>query len=213
MNDEELALKDSSLSVYLTEAVKQGLVHDAGRGWYSRLADRVALDPKPVARLVRAVEKAFPLLDFTVWSTAQVNPWMHHLLAQPVAFLHAPADTLESIGEALVELKWNVGINPPPSTAAKSVEPSEKTVVLRPTLSKQPIAEGRQAPIEKILVDLIVEAPLLSLMDSSEAQAVVRNVLDVHLANIAAIQRYADSRRVAFEAINQRHSIASSGVS
>jgi methylase of polypeptide subunit release factors len=213
LNDEELALKDSSLSVYLTEAVKQGLVHDAGRGWYSRLADRVALDSKPVAKLVRAVEKAFPLLDFTVWSTAQVNPWMHHLLAQPVAFLHAPADTLESIGEALVELKWNVAIDPPPSTAAKSVRPGEKTVVLRPTLSKQPSAEDRQAPIEKILVDLIVEAPLLALMDISEAQAVVRNVLDVHLANIASIQRYADSRHVIMEAISQRHSSASSGVS
>ena len=212
-NDEELALKDSSLSVYLTEAVKQGFVHDAGRGWYSRLGDRVVLDSKPVAKLVRAVEKAFPLLDFTVWSTAQVNPWMHHLLAQPVAFLHAPADTLASIGEALVDLKWNVAVDPPPSTAAQSIRPGEKTVVLRPALSKQPLAEGRQASIEKVLVDLIVEAPLLALMDSSEAQAVVRSVLEVHLLNVAALQRYADSRRVAIEAINQRHSSASSGVS
>lgn len=82
--------------------------------------------------------------------------------------------------------------------------------------SPQPPAEGRQAPIEKILVDLIVEAPLLALMDSSEAQAVVQDVLAVHLANIAALQRYADSRRVtisAIEAINQRHSDASGGVS
>jgi hypothetical protein len=97
VNDAEMSIKDEVLSVYLTQAVKQRLIHDAGRGWYSRLSEPVPLDPKPVAKLIRAVEKAFPLLDFTVWSTAQINPWMHHLLAKPVAFLHAPRETLESV--------------------------------------------------------------------------------------------------------------------
>jgi hypothetical protein len=124
--DAELAFKDSSLKVYLSEAVKQGLIHTAGRGWYSRLSESVKLDPKPVAKLIRAVEKAFPLLDFTVWSTAQINPWMHHLLAQPVAFLHAEADTLQSVGEKLRELGWEVAVNPAPSTGPKAVRPGEK---------------------------------------------------------------------------------------
>jgi len=39
-----LELKRSTLSVYLNQAVKQGLIHDAGRGWYSRLAEPVKLD-------------------------------------------------------------------------------------------------------------------------------------------------------------------------
>ncbi|MFA5263864.1 MAG: DUF6577 family protein, partial [Opitutaceae bacterium] len=92
-------IKESSLKVYLHEAVKQGLVHDAGRGWYSCLSETLMLDPKPVARLIRTVEKAFPLLEFTVWSTAQINPWMHHMLAQPIALLYADGDALESVGE------------------------------------------------------------------------------------------------------------------
>lgn len=196
INEEELAIKDSSLKVYLSEAVKQGHVHDAGRGWYSRLSERVSLDPKPVAKLIRAVEKAFPLLDFTVWSTAQINPWMHHLLAQPVAFLSAAEDTLESVAETLRAQGWEPVVNPPPSTGPKAVRPSEKTVVLRPTLTKQPPSQGRQDAIEKVLVDLVAEAPRLSLMDQSEAEGVVTAILSRNLVQTAEMQSYAKFRRL-----------------
>ncbi len=214
VREENLPLQEASLRVYLTEATKRGVIHDAGRGWYSRLSNPVALDPQPVARLIRVVEKAFPLLDFTVWSTAQINPWMHHLLAQPVTLLHAKAETLESISDSLRAQGWEVVVNPPPSTGAKSVRPGEKMVVLRPALSKEPPAEGRQAPIEKILVDLAAEAPLLALMDTSEAQAVAQSVIARHLVQISAMQRYADSRHIKLDALEeltnatQAHSVA-----
>lgn len=215
-NDAELAIKDSSFRVYLTEAVKQGLIHDAGRGWYSRLSESVVLDPSSVSRLIRAVEKAFPLLDFSVWSTAQINPWMHHLLAHPVAFLHAPADTLESVGDRLRAEGWEVAVNPPPSEGPRSIRPGERMVVLRPLLSKQPPSDSRQASIEKILVDLQVEASRLSLMDSSAAEGVMSSVLERYLVQIAALQTYADLRKLknpTIDAINDLRSADKSGVS
>lgn len=153
------------------------------------------LDAKPVAKLIRAVEKAFPLLDFAVWSTVQLNPWMHHLLAQPVHFLHAPADTLESVGEKLRALGWETAVNPPASTAPKLVRPGGKMLVLRPALGRQPAPAGRQAAIEHLLVDLIAETGPLALMDQSEAQAVVAAVLNRHLVQIAPMLRYAASRK------------------
>lgn len=201
INDAELGLKDEALNVYLHQAAKQGIIHDAGRGWYSRLSEPVKLDVQHVAKLVKAVEKAFPLLDFTVWSTAQINPWMHHLLAQPVSFLHAEADTLESIGEALRGLGWDVAVNPKPSVGPASVRPGPKMVVLRPSMSKQPPGEGRQAPVEKIIVDLIVESQRLALMDTSEAQGVAAAIVGAYLVQIPVIQRYAASRAVEVTAI------------
>ena len=209
VNDAELSLTDGSLKVYLSEAVAQGHLHDAGRGWYSRLSESVKLDPKPVAKLIRTLEKAFPLLDFSVWSTVQLNPWMHHLLAQPITFLNAPVDALESIGEKLHTEGWEVAVNPPASTASKVVRPGGKMVVLRPALGRQHAPHGRQAAIEHILVDLIAENTPLSLMDKSEAQAVVNAILDQYLVQIASLQRYASSRKnriAAIESINQWHS-------
>lgn len=200
----ELGLKisEGTLPVYLSEATASGLVHDAGRGWYSRFNQPVPLVSKPVTKLIRAVEKAFPLLDFSVWSTAQINPWMHHLLAQPVAFLYAPSDTLESIGDTLRAQDWEVAVDPAKKEGSNVVRPSEKMVVLRPTHSKQPAPLGRQAKIEQILVELQVETSRLALMDDSEAQGVVKGILSQYLVQVAELKTYADFRLVEIDALN-----------
>jgi hypothetical protein len=180
VNEAELEITDGSLKQYINKAVHRGILHDAGRDWYSRLSEPARIDSKQVAKLIRAVEKAFPLLDFSVWSTTQLNPWMHHLLAQPVHFLNAPKDALETIGDTLRDSGWEVAIDPPPSAARQVVRPGEKMVVLRPTLSRQPAAEKRQAPIEQMLVDLLSENPNCGLMDSSEARDAARKQ-SIHL--------------------------------
>jgi hypothetical protein len=211
-----LPITDGSLRVYLSEAVAKGLVHNAGRGWYSRLSERGILDPKPVAKLIRAIEKAFPLLDFAVWSTVQLNPWLHHLLARPLHFVSAPEDALPPVGDRLRGEGWEVAVNPPASVAAKSIQPGEKMVILRPTLSRQPKPEKRQASIEQILVDLIAETGPTSLMDAAEAQDVVTAIINRQLVQVASLQRYAATRKnhiEAISAINQRHSGHSSDVS
>ncbi len=197
INDAELGLKESSLKVYLSQAVQQGIIHDAGRGWYSRLSEPVKLDLSMCSKVVKAVEKAFPLLDFTVWSTAQINPWMHHLLAKPVAFLHVPRETLETVGDTLHNLGWDVAINPGKRDAPKAIRPGEKMVVLRPALNKQPPPQtDHQDGIEKVLVDLLVEAPRLGLMDASEAANAFKSVLSSHRVQIAVLQRFAEHREV-----------------
>lgn len=154
------------------------------------------LDIRPVAKLISSLEKALPLLDFSCWSTAQINPWMHHLLAQPVTFLYVPADTLDSVGETLAELGWKVAVDPDAPEATSLVRPGPRMVVLRPTRSKQPESESHQAPIEKILVDLVEESADTSLMDASEAQGVVKSVLERYLLPVASLQSYAERRGV-----------------
>lgn len=197
----KLGIADNSLKVYLNEALRTGIVHDAGRGWYSRLSEPVPLDSKPVAKLAGALEKALPLLDFTCWSTAQINPWMHHLLAQPVVFLYASGDALESVGETLTGLGWKVAVDPKATETSELVRPGPKMVVLRPARSKQPEGAGHQVPIEKILVDLVEEASDSSLMDGSEAQGVVESILGRYLLQVATLQSYAERRGVKLEAL------------
>lgn len=199
VNEAELDLKDSSLKSYLSRAVKEGVVYDAGRGWYSRLSTPVQLDPKPLRPLVRAIEKAFPLLDFTVWSTGQLNPWMHHLIAKPVAFVHAPKDALTSVAEKLEDLGWDVLDDPSAKEGMKALRPGERMVVLRPSLQRAPAAEGRQARMEQILADVVAEADRLPIMDVQEARGLLREVLDRHLLQVSEIQRYAESRKIEIE--------------
>jgi len=76
------------LREYLSAFMRGGVIHDAGRGWYSRIAEPCVLNNKPVARLSKEVARAFPLLDFTCWSTEQLRSYGHLLLTRFAAFIH-----------------------------------------------------------------------------------------------------------------------------
>ena len=156
---------------------------------------------KPVARLIRAVEKAFPLLDFSCWSTAQINAYTHHLLAHHTAFLYAEADTLESVADTLRDQGWDAFANPKQAEVSKHFRPGDRAVVLRPSISKQPPGDGHLAPVEKLLVDLAVEAPKLNLMDETEVQRVVTAILNQHIVQVSVLQSYAERRSVIFDVL------------
>ncbi len=189
-----IELADDTLREYLSEAMSKGVVSDAGRGWYSRHDQPVFLDHAPVAKLVRVVKKAFPLLDFCCWSTVQFNPFAHHLTGQPTLFLYAEGDTLDSVAVKLRELGWDAWADPKQKDVERFVHPGERTVILRPSISKQPEGESQAAPIEKALVDLRVEAGRLKLMDLSETQRVLDSVLRSGLIQLPVLIAYAARR-------------------
>ncbi|MEI7732197.1 MAG: DUF6577 family protein [Verrucomicrobiota bacterium] len=190
-----LAIKPGTLPVYLTEATAAGLIHDAGRGWYSRLSEPSPLDSKPTAKLIRAVEKKFPLLDFTVWSTEQIRAYSHHLLARFVTFVHTDRDAMPSVAEFLRNAGYDVHLNPR-SDAARQFMIREKTVVVRPKNNAQPHV-GRHVTIEGLLVELFVESRPLNLMDPHECYRIFANLAGQSRISMGALLNYARERRPA----------------
>ena len=193
-NDAELTLKDSTLKGYLVEAVAQGLLHDAGRGWYSRLAEPFVLNGKPVAVLLRTLEKAFPQLEFSCWSTEQVAPYGHHLLSKFVSFVHTERDAMESVGDRLRDAGWEVTVNPRGVAVRDFTIRGNRTVVIRPRTTTQPI-EAHQVTIEGLLVELFIEANALKLMDTGEYLQVLANLAGQRRIRLAALLDYARERR------------------
>ena len=196
---DEIELADRSLRKYLSKAMEAGIVSDAGRGWYSRHTNPVSLDPKPISKIIREVKKAFPLLDFCCWSTVQFNPFALHLIGQPTIFLYAESDALETVADTLKKSGWYAWANPGRVNAQRYVQPGEKTVILRPAISKQPESTDHVAPIEKALVDLSVESEKLQLLDSSEAQRIIDEVLGAGLLQVSVLLGYAELKREKFE--------------
>jgi hypothetical protein len=196
LSEIEVGIAPGSLLQYMSEAMAGGLVHDAGHGWYSRIEKPLILDGRPVARLIRAVASAFPKVDFACWSTAQINPFTRHLLGRHTAFLYADPDFLPSIADRLREAGWDVLADPNRKTAREQHRPGDKAVILRPALSKQPEGQDHQAPPEKVLVDLVVEADDANLMDADEARLVFASAAMAGRINISAADGYASRRRV-----------------
>ena len=203
LDELDIEVPDDTLRSYLSEAMQSGVIFDAGRGWYSRLVEPFVLDTKPLAPLLKQIKKDFPLLDISAWSTAQINPYAQHLLSTHTTLLYAEADALPSLAETLEDRGWKVYLNPTPSEAEQRFRPADKTVVLRPALSKQPEGEGGAAPIEKMLVDLLFEAGRLRLMDESEAQTVIANVAQAGRIPAAALLGYARRRGLEISYLNE----------
>ena len=195
----KIELADDTLREYMSEAMANGIVADAGRGWYSRHQQPVILDPKPVAKIIREVKKAFPLLDFCCWSTLQLNPFAQHLIAQPTILVYAGNDTLSTVAEVLKAAGWDAWANPGKADIERFVRPGEKTVVLRPSIVKQPESKDHVAPIEKVLIDLMSEASKLQLMDSTEAQRILDTALGSGLMQLTVMFGYAETKREIIE--------------
>src|SRR5690606_18188367 len=94
---ESLDLNPDLLRSYLSEAMKKGVVYDAGRGWYSALEEPAKLDLETTQPLKLALAKRFPFLPHYVWSTQQLNPWMHHLLGKFVSFVYVERNGVKDL--------------------------------------------------------------------------------------------------------------------
>jgi hypothetical protein len=203
--DADIDLADNTLREYMSEAMATGIVSDAGRGWYSRHEKPVSLDPKTVAKIIREVKKAFPLLDYCCWSTVQFNPFAQHQIAQPTILLYAESDALDSVADAMKAAGWDAWANPGKAEADRLIRLGEKTIILRPTKGDQPEAKDHVAPIEKALVDLLVEANRLQLLDAAEVQRIVDNALGAGLLQLTVLFGYAEDLKKKVESREITH--------
>lgn len=95
--------------------------------------------------------------------------------------------------------------NPGKSIAEQFVHPGDRTIVLRPAIVKQPEAKDHAAPIEKALVDLVIEAQKLKLLDTPEVQRIIDTALGAGLLQLAVLLAYADEKRETFDSQEVTH--------
>ena len=189
-----IKITDGTLRHYMSEAMANGVVHNAGKGWYSRIETPCELDPKPVARIIKQLLKEFPLLDFTCWSTQQVNPWMHHLLAKFITFVQVDRDGIQAVSDALRDAHYEVYTHPNAARAGE-VRPGDRAVVIRPLNATAP-TNGHFSPPEAVLVDLFAETKALSLMSPGEFTDMAQRMASSSRIGLGSLLLYAGKRKI-----------------
>ena len=184
LGDTPLSAKPALLREYLSEAMKKKVVHDAGREWYSSLETPAVLDPEATAPLRKSLAKRFPFLPHYVWSTRQVNPWMHHLLGKFVLFVNVESGGEDDVAAFLRNEGWSVIVNPTAKTA-KDFAPGERSVVIRGI--RRPFDPATEPRVETVLVDLMLENSRLRLMDETERQEMSCKLVTTHRVEIARL--------------------------
>lgn len=204
LEKEKIEITPSSLKSYVFELTKNKVIFNAGKGWYSILEKDFILNKNPVQKVIRRIKKEFPLLEFSCWSTEQLNPFTHHLLAKFITFVYTDMDYISNTADILEKGGFSVFQNPTKQEIEKSFKITEKTVILRPAISKQPDKGDSFSPIEKILVDFLIENEKIGIMESSEAEDVVKAALNSGKINISGLYSYANRRKLHIpETINQ----------
>lgn len=197
LDEKGLEIKDGTLRHYMSDAMAQGIVYDAGRGWYSFIKTAYRLDREPLEQLIPAIKKEFPFLEFACWSTRQVNRYMHHLLGKYVLYVQADRDAMSAVADFLKDAEYEVYLNPTKREVEKSfsVSPEEKTLVIRPLVTKSPV-DNHAAEIEKILVDLRMELKTVPLMSVGEFMEMARKTVSSERVNMAELMSYAKRRKI-----------------
>ena len=129
-----------------------------------------------------------------------IERYGHHLLASFVAFVHTERDSMETVVEALRKSGWTAYLHPTRLEAAKSFRQSDKTVVVRPAVSRAPV-DGKYATIEKILVDVCAEIASLQLLDAGEYQRLVANLAGRERISVATLAQYAKRRNLKLQEV------------
>lgn len=201
----------ATLKIYLSELMDGLFVFDAGKGWYTFVKEPFELDPAPTAPLVHLLESKFPLLDFACWSTEQIKTHVHQTLSKFASFVYVERHNLAVVFEALRDAGWNAFLDPSREEIEKVFALREKTVVVRPSIGRQPV-EGRLATIEKLLVDLYVERRDLPLMDVAEYRRMFANLARSRRIKVSGLLAYAERRKIEVSELfeHEEHTISTS---
>ena len=198
LGDSPLVSKPPLLREYLSEAMEKKVIHSAGRGWYSSLKVPAVLDAEATAPLRDLLTKRFPFLPHYVWSTRQLNPWMHHVLGKFVQFVQVESDGEDDVAAFLRNEGWSVIVNPTAKTA-RDFASGERSVVIRGTRRRfDPSTEPR---VETVLVDLMLENPRLRLMDEAERQKMSHKLVSTHRVEIASLLARLGKHRLDLEGL------------
>jgi hypothetical protein len=188
-------IKPLTINQYLYNMKKAGDLYDAGKGWYSSIPEAFHSSIKSLDKLDSMIHKQYPLLSFSLWSTEQLQPFAHHLMSQFTHFVFVEVDAISSISDYLREQGYQTYANPQKLEVEKYFHASPKTVVIRPSITREPV-EGHFAKVEKILIDLFIERDRLFLMDEAEYERVFRNLVLSNRINMARLLGYAERRKI-----------------
>jgi hypothetical protein len=185
----------ASLYTTLNRLIKSKILFDAGRTWYSTIATPFKPHYDPVKAIVRQVEKRFPQLQFSAWSTEQLQPFAHHLMSRFTTFLYTESDAILPVTEFLQEQGHTVYPNPKQTEVEKYVAPSARRIIIRQLVTEEPV-DGHFATIEKAIIDLYLEKDRLYLMDTAEFKRIFDNIIFAHRINMGRLLRYTQRRKI-----------------
>ena len=188
-------IPSTSLYSTLYRFVEAKSIFDAGRGWYSTIATPFTPQYNSIRDITTQIGNQFPQLQYSVWSTEQLQPFAHHLMSMFTIFIYTDTDAINPVTKYLQGQQYIVYPNPRQSDVEKYVTVSNRRIIVRPLVTEGPV-DGHYATIEKIIIDLFLEKDRLFLMDGAEYKRIFENLIFSNRINMGRMFRYGARRNI-----------------
>lgn len=195
------AVNDASLSAILSRMVSRGRLVKTGWGEYTLpggMKPRFLVRPRDEALGIgRALKERYPLVEFCVWDSFCVVPFMLHVPNVNITVVDVERDLESTLFDALKEMFPQYSVLPHPSKEEfYTYGDGKDSIVIHPLYTESPLESfaGLRVPMaEKVLVDIAVN-PEFDYLQGSEVFTIYENVFRNYRVSGSSLLRYAHRR-------------------
>jgi hypothetical protein len=189
-----------TFSEQLNRLLKSGQLVRIERGLY-KLPDDTRKDfsvvcSEEIIQINQQIKNQFPFVDYCLWSTSTLMPYMHHIPNLNLLFVDVEREVAESVFNLLnTDNNKRVFLMPSLTDFERYISTNE-AIIIRPLISESPLQllENINTPtIEKVLVDIVGDVEF-SFLQGSEVNYVYTTIFERHNVNKNKLLRYATRR-------------------
>jgi len=195
LSSKRLKYSDVSIKKYIKQLINENYIYSAGRGYYSNIKSEFKPDNKSLNPIVNLIKQKSPFLEFSIWSTEQIKFAFHHLQNRFYTFIYSESDSLEILRDRLIEANYSVYLNPTKNDLMKNPFTEQNSIILRNRINHK-LSKEQFASIEKILVDLYIEAEWIGITDREEYSRIFEYFIRNYRFNISLLLDYAERRKI-----------------
>jgi hypothetical protein len=138
----------------------------------------------------------FPLAEFLVWETVQLNEFVNHQIAHNVIFVETGSMLMESFFDKLSE-KYPATIFSPSIVVYQRYAECNSVIVERLSSRYPKNKEQRHGfSLEKLIADLFANKIIKALVNEDDYASAVENIFTKYQINETKLFNYARTRRV-----------------
>jgi hypothetical protein len=197
----DAAVNDASLSAILGRMVATGRLVKTGWGEYALpegTKPRFLVRPREEALVIgQALHERYPLVDFCIWDSFCVVPFMLHVPNVNITVVDVERDMESTFFDALKEMFPQYSVLPHPTKEEfYTYGDGKDSIVIHPlyTESRLEAFAGLRVPMaEKVLVDIAVN-PEFDYLQGSEVYTIYENAFRSCSISRSALLRYARRR-------------------
>ncbi|KAB1063141.1 hypothetical protein F3059_10870 [Salibacter halophilus] len=193
--------KRSTIDWRIYKLTQRGVLQRISRGNYSLSKSKVKtfvpeID-KSLKHLFNTVNKQFPYIKASLWTTKWINEFMLHQPGKFHTLLEVDREVMESVFYDLKDKRKNVFLDPSKEIIDKYVTNIKDPIIIVPLITEAPtqrVNEVHTITIEKMLVDIFCDPDLFAAYQGTEMIRIYETALEKYHINEPKMLRYANRR-------------------